>query len=131
MEEITMRNRSETGGNHGVLNNGFLAGLIAGGAIGVGLAIAFAPRLAAELGQRVSAAANDLSDAASQRYQEVSTQVAGVVDGVAARGQAVVDGATAKGQAVRDDIADAVGRGARGVEQFAMSAKTAPDSKRS
>jgi len=50
---------------------------------------------------------------------------------VAARGQAVVDGATAKGQAVRDDIADAVGRGARGVEQFAMSSKTAPDSKRS
>jgi gas vesicle protein len=122
-----MSNRSEMDGRSGVLNNGFLVGLVAGGAIGVGLALAFAPRLASELGQRATAAANDLSDAASQRYQDVSTQVAAV----AAKGQAVVDGVTAKGQAVRDDVADAIGRGAREVEQFAMSSKTVPEPKRS
>jgi len=126
-----MSNRLETDGRHGVLNGGFLVGLIAGGAIGVGLALAFAPRLASELRERAAAAANDLSDAASQRYRDVSAQVAGVVDGATAKGQAVVDGVTAKGQAVRDDVADAIGRGAREVEQFAMSSKTVPEPRRS
>jgi gas vesicle protein len=102
------------------LNNGFLIGLITGGAIGAGLAIAFAPRLASELRQRLTASAGDLSHAASQSYQDVSTRIAGVVDGV-----------TARGQAVRDDVADAVGRGAREVEQFAMASKTVPGRKRS
>ena len=93
-------------------NSGLLIGLIAGGVIGAGLAILFAPRIA-ELRQRVVASANDLSHAASERYQEVSTRVAGVVDEV-----------TARGQTVRDDVADAVGRGARQVEQIAMASKT-------
>lgn len=110
-----MNTRAEYGGN-----NGFLIGLITGGVIGAGLAIAFAPRLASELRQRVTASATDLSDAAFQGYQEVSTRIAGVVDGV-----------TAKGQAVRDDVADAVGRGAREVEQFAMASKTVPAPRRS
>ena len=103
-----MNTRPENGGN-----NGFLIGLITGGVIGAGLAIAFAPRLASELRQRLTASATDLSHAASQGYQEVSTRIAGVVDGV-----------TARGQAVRDDVADAVGRGARKVEQVAMASKT-------
>ena len=110
-----MHTRAENGGN-----NSFLIGLITGGAIGAGLAIAFAPRLASELRQRVRASANDLGDAASQGYQEVSTRIAGVVDGV-----------TSRGQAVRDDIADAVGRGAREVEQFAMDSKTVARPRRS
>jgi len=37
---------------------------------------------------------------------------------------------TAKGQALRDDVADAVGRGAHDVEQFAMAAKTVTRPKR-
>jgi gas vesicle protein len=93
-------------------SNGLLIGLIAGGVIGAGLAVLFAPRIA-EVRQRVKASAADLSKAASQRYQEVSTRVAGVVDEV-----------TARGQTVRDDVADAVSRGARQVEQIAMASKT-------
>ena len=101
-------------------NNGFLLGLVIGGAVGAALAVALAPRLAAELRQRISDAANDVSDAASKRYRDASTRVAGAVDE-----------ATARGQQVRDEVADAVGRGARGVEQFAMAAKTTPDPRRS
>ena len=93
-------------------NNGLLIGLIAGGVIGAGLAIAFAPRIA-ELRRRVMVSATDLSQSASQRYQDVSTRVAGVVDEV-----------TARGQTVRDDVADAVSRGARQVEQIAMASKS-------
>ena len=110
-----MNTRAENGGNYG-----FLIGLITGGAIGAGLALAFAPRLASELRERVTASGADLRDAAAGRYQEVSTRIAAVVDGV-----------TAKGQAVRDDVADAVGRGAREVEQFAMASKTVPGPRRS
>ena len=95
--------------------NGFLIGLITGGVIGAGLAIALAPRLASELRQRMAASADDVRDAASRRYQDVSARVANVVDGVAARGQAV-----------RDDVADAVSRGAREVDKFAMVSKTVP-----
>ena len=94
-------------------SNGFVYGLIAGGVIGAGLAIAFAPRLASELRQRVKQSAADLTDAASQTYQDVGARITGVVDGV-----------TAKGQAIRDNVADAVGRSAREVEQFAMASKT-------
>jgi len=94
-------------------NNTFLIGLIAGGALGAGLAIAFAPRLASELRHRVTASTTNLTHAASRGYQEVSTRFAGVVDGV-----------TASGQAVRDGVAEAVGRGARDVERFAMASKT-------
>ena len=114
-----MNTRPENCGNNG-LTNGFLIGLITGGAIGAGLAIALAPRLASELRQRMMASATDLRDAASQRYQDVSTRVAGVVDGV-----------TAKGQAVRDEVADAVSRGAREVDKFAVAAKTVPATGRS
>ena len=109
-----MKTRTENDGN-----NGFLIGLITGSVIGAALAIAFAPRLASELRQRVTASATDLGQAAAQGYQEVSTRFAGVVDGVAARGQAV-----------RDDVADAIGRGAREVEQFAMASKTVPGPRR-
>ena len=100
--------RADNGGN-----NSFLIGLITGGVIGAGLVIAFAPRLASDLRKRVKAAATDLSDAASDGYQEVGARITGVVDGV-----------TARGQEIRDDVADAVGRGAREVEQFAMASKT-------
>ena len=101
-------------------NNGFLLGLAIGGAVGAALAVALAPRLTAELRQRIGNAVNDVSDAASRRYRDASTRVAGAVDEM-----------TARGQRVRDEVADAVGRGARGVEEFAMAAKTASDSRRS
>jgi gas vesicle protein len=100
-------------------NNGFLLGLVTGGVVGAAL-VALAPRLAAELRRVISDAANDVSDAASRRYRDASTRVAGAVDE-----------ATARGQKVRDEVADTVGLGARGVAQFAMAAKTDPDSRRS
>ena len=99
-----MNTRSENSGN-----NGFLIGLITGGVIGAGLVIAFAP----ELRKRVKTSAIDLSHAASDGYQEVGARITGVVDGI-----------TARGEALRDDVAEAVGRGAREVEKFAMASKT-------
>jgi gas vesicle protein len=101
-------------------SNGFLIGLITGGAIGAGLALALAPRLTSELRERVTASAASLSHAATERYQDASTRITAAVDGV-----------TARGKAVRDDVADAVGRGAREVEQFAAASKTVPGPRRS
>ena len=94
-------------------DNHFLMGLMAGGVIGAGLAILFTSRAASELRQRVTDSATDFGDAAARRYDDVTTQVAGAVDAV-----------TKKGQAVRDGVADAVVRGAREVEDFAMASKT-------
>jgi gas vesicle protein len=96
-------------------HNGFFLGLITGGVIGAILAIALAPKLAAELRQRVTTAAGDAADAATRTYRDASIRVVGAVDEV-----------TARGQAVRDDVADAVGRGARTVEQYAMASKSDP-----
>jgi gas vesicle protein len=110
-EEFIMDRQPQSSGN-----NGLVIGLIAGGMIGAGLALAFAPRLRSELRQRLTASTNDLS----QRYKEVTTRVTGVVDEMAARGQAV-----------RDEVADAVGRGARQVEQIAMASKTGRATKQS
>jgi gas vesicle protein len=95
-------------------NNGrFLLGLVTGGVVGAALAIAFAPRLASELRERVTAAAGDLSDAATKSYRDASTGIVGALEK-----------ATARGEAVRDDVADAVARGARSVEQLAVAAKS-------
>jgi len=99
-------------------NSGFLLGLMTGGVIGAALTIALAPRLAAELRQRVTASAGTLGGAASRRYRDASARMAGVVDHV-----------TQKGQAARDDVADAVARGAHEVEQLARASKT--DARRS
>jgi gas vesicle protein len=117
--------------NHG---GSFLLGLITGSAIGAGLAVYFAPRLASELRQRVTDSTTDLRNAASEGLQNVATRVADAVDRVVD----VADDVTRRGQSVRDDVANAVGRGAhevgRGarevvrsageVEQFAKASKT-------
>ena len=124
--------------NHG---GSFLLGLITGSAIGASLAVYFAPRLALELRQRVTDSTTGLRNAASERFQGVATRVADVVERVAD----VADDVTRKGQAARDDVADAVARGAhevgrgarevvrgaREVEQFAMASKTDPGAARS
>lgn len=106
---------------------GFFLGLVAGGAIGAGLVIIFAPRLAAELRQRVTSSARGLSDAAAESYQDAAARVADAVE----RATGFVDDATKRGQSVRDDVADAVGRGAREIEKLAMASKTGRGSKRS
>jgi gas vesicle protein len=105
----------------------FLVGLITGSAIGAGLVFYFVPRLALELRQRVTESTADLQQRASERLQDVTTGVADAMDRIAD----VADDVTRRGQAVRDDVADAVGRGAhevsrgaRQVEQFAKASKT-------
>jgi gas vesicle protein len=100
--------------------NLFLVGLMAGTAIGAGLALAFAPRMASEIRERLTGSATDLGQAASRGYQRVSTRVADAVENV-----------TERGQAVRDGVADAVDSGARKVEELAEAAKSLPGGWRS
>src|SRR3984885_13015969 len=100
-------------------SNGFFFGLVTGGVIGAGLAIVFAPRLASELRRRVTNSVGDLSDAARHTYQDAAGRASGAVDRVTG----IVDDVTRRAQSVRDDVADAVGRGAREVEEFAMESK--------
>jgi gas vesicle protein len=79
--------------------HGFAIGLLTGTCVGAGLMMWLAPRMASELGQR---------------YRQTSTRVGDAVDAL-----------TRKGEDVRDEIADAVGRGAREVQRYATAAKTA------
>jgi gas vesicle protein len=92
---------------------GFVVGLLAGTFVGAGLAVWFAPRLAAELRQRVADSATTLGKEASDRYEKASTRVGEAVDEI-----------TQKGQGVRDGVADAVVRGVHEVERFAKAVKS-------
>jgi gas vesicle protein len=117
--------------NHG---SSFLLGLITGGAIGAGLVLCCVPRLASALRRRMTDSTTDLRNLASGGLHDVKARVADVLDRVADTAEDV----TSRGQAIRDDVADAVGRGAhevgrgargvvrgaREVEQFAMASKT-------
>jgi gas vesicle protein len=89
---------------------GFMIGLLAGTCIGGGLAMLFAPRSGSDLRHQMADSAKDLGERASQQYQQVSSRV----------GEAVED-ITRKGQDVRDDVVEAVARGAHDVEQFATA----------
>ena len=99
-----MHTRSEDRGT-----NGFLMGLVTGSVIGAGLVIAFAP----DLRKRLKTSGSDLRDAVSDGYQEAGARMGAVVDSVVARGQAI-----------RDNVADAVGRGAREADNVAVASKT-------
>ena len=92
---------------------GFLIGLLTGTAVGAGLAMWFAPRLASELRERVTDSARALSQRASDQYQQASSRVVDAVDDL-----------TRRGQGVRDEIAETVARGAREVERYAIAAKS-------
>lgn len=96
-------------------NYGFILGLAAGTVVGAGLAMWLAPRAAAELRQRVTDSARSLGKRASDSYREASTRVGDVVDDL-----------TRKGQGVRDEVADAVVRGAHEVERYATAVKAGP-----
>ena len=91
----------------------FLIGLLTGTFVGAGLAILLAPRLASELRERMTDSAKSLRKRAAEEYQHASTRVGETVDDL-----------TRKGQAVRDDVADAVARGAQEVERYATAAKS-------
>jgi gas vesicle protein len=92
---------------------GFAIGLLTGTFVGAGLALWFAPKLAAELRERVTDTAKDLGGRVSDRYGQVTTRIANVATEV-----------TRQGQDVRDDVADAVAHGAHEVERFAKATKT-------
>ena len=90
----------------------FLLGLFAGACVGAGLTLWLAPRVMAEIRQRVTDSADDLNDRATERYEQATGRVADAVDDV-----------TKKVQDVRDEVADTVIRGARRVERIATAAK--------
>jgi gas vesicle protein len=90
----------------------FLIGFLTGGFV-AGLTMLFAPRVAAELRQRVTDSARNLGRAASEGYQKASTRAGGAVDDL-----------TKKGQGVRDEVLEAVATGAQKVERFATEHTT-------
>lgn len=94
-------------------NYGFVMGLIAGSVVGAGLGMLFAPRAVLEVRKRAADSARSLGNAASDRYHEASARIGDAVDEL-----------TKKGQGLRDDLSDAVVRGAQDIEQLAASAKT-------
>ena len=92
---------------------GFGLGLLAGTFVGAGLLMWLAPRMGSELRQRVADSARDLGQRASEKYQQASSHAAEAIDELAR-----------KGRDARDDVADAVVRGAREVERVATAAKS-------
>ena len=94
-------------------SHGFAMGLLTGTFVGAGLAMWLAPRMASELRERITDSAKGLGLQASEQYEQASSRV----------GEAVSE-LTRKGQDVRDDVADAVARGAHEVERYATAAKS-------
>jgi gas vesicle protein len=92
---------------------GFGIGLLAGTFVGAGLMMWLAPRMGSEIRQRVTDSAKSLGQRASDKYRQASTHAAEAIDELAR-----------KGQAARDDVANAVARGAREVERVATAAKS-------
>lgn len=87
-------------------------GFLAGSVVGAGLGLFFAPRLSA-LGHQTADSLQRMGAAATDRYHEAGGRLGAVVDDV-----------TAKGQDLRDQVSDAVIRGAKDVERFAENAKS-------
>jgi gas vesicle protein len=92
---------------------GFVIGVLTGTFVGAGLAMWLAPHSASELCQRVTDSAMRLRKRASEQYQQASTRVGEAVDDL-----------TRHGRDARDDVADAVARGAHEVERYATAART-------
>jgi gas vesicle protein len=94
-------------------SHGFAIGLLTGTFVGAGLAMWFAPRLASELRERITDSARGLRRKASDQFEDATSRV-----------EQAVSELTTKGQDVRDDVADAVARGAHEVERYAVAAKS-------
>ena len=95
----------------------FVIGLLTGTAVAAGVLLWLSPRTRAELGGRLSDSVAALGTHASDAYRNVDTHVSDAFGDLAR-----------KGQQVRDDVADAVARGAHEVERLAVVAKTARSS---
>ena len=94
-------------------DNGFLFGLMTGTFVGAGLAILLVPRVASELRNKLTESLDEVGNRASEQFQQASARVGETVDQIAR-----------KGQGVRDDVAEAVARGAREVERYATVVQT-------
>jgi gas vesicle protein len=92
---------------------GFVIGLLTGTVVGAGLMMWLAPRTASEVRQRMADSARNLGKRASEQYEQASARVGDAVDEL-----------TRKSQGVRDDVAEAVIRGAHEVERYATAAKS-------
>ena len=92
---------------------GFLFGLMTGTFVGASLAIWLVPRAASDLRNRLTESLDDVGKRASDQFQAASARVGETVDQI-----------TRKGQGVRDDVAEAVARGAHEVERYATGVKT-------
>lgn len=92
-------------------NYGFVTGLLAGTCIGAGLAMWLAPRSAAEVRGKMTDAAKRFGQRASEQYQQAKVRVGDAVDQL-----------SLKGENVRDEVAQAVARGAHEVERYATAA---------
>ena len=95
-------------------DNRFLMGMITGLFAGAGLAMWLAPKAAAELRGRVTDSAKDLGDRAADRYEQVSARFGDAVQGV-------TEDLTRKSDRLRNDVADAVVRGANDVAKTIKS----------
>jgi gas vesicle protein len=94
----------------GQRNYGFVIGLVTGTVVGAGLAMWLAPHAASEIGERVKGSAETFGRQASDRLQRAGARVAEAVGEI-----------KQAGQGVRDDVAEAVARGAREVERYATT----------
>jgi gas vesicle protein len=102
---------NDTTDRHGAFT--FALGLAAGTAIGAGLMMWLAPRVAGEIRERLNASADAFGRSAAERYEQAT-----------ARAGAMVDELNARGNTVRDDLADAVANGAHEVERVARNARS-------
>jgi gas vesicle protein len=91
-------------------DSGFGLGLFIGACAGAGLALWLAPRMTAEIRERVTDSAGRLRQRASKRYEQAEALVSDAVQEI-----------TLKGQGLRDEVAGAVAHGARVVERAATS----------
>lgn len=88
-------------------------GLVTGAVVGAGLTMWFAPRIRAEIRQRLADSTKELREGTFEYFAKANARV----------GEAAED-LTRKGQQARDDVAGAVARGAHEVERFANASKT-------
>jgi gas vesicle protein len=90
----------------------FAIGFLAGACVGVGVALWMAPRLTAESRQRMRDSARSFVREAAERYQQTNARLSEAVDEL-----------TLNTREVRANLAGAVARGARKVEQVATAVK--------
>lgn len=61
-------------------NSGFVAGMLAGVTVGLGLGMLFAPRPGSEIRRTLAGSATDLKRAAADTYRQTSDKVRDIVD---------------------------------------------------